>query len=271
MEPDRRPTPTMESRPPFWAKALATLTGNLFLVLGSALLGTISLLVSWIPPRGSWVFGVSRLWARLLLTASWVRVEARYDPALDPGASYVFLANHQSMFDIPALFVTVPGQIRMMAKKSLFQIPVFGWAMKAGGYIPIDRGDRSTARQSFTAAVAHLRKGTSIFLFPEGTRATTDELLPFERGGFLMAMKSGLPIVPVGIRGTRAIQHKGNWAIRPGKVTVSFGAPLDPAAYGIRRKNELIHEVRRQVAEMAGLRLPEGEGGPPEVESGGEA
>ena len=98
--------PIMETRPRFWAKALATLTGNLFLVLGSALLGTISVLVSWIPPRGSWVFGVSRLWSRLLLTASWVRVEARYDPALDPGASYVFLANHHSMFDIPSLSQT---------------------------------------------------------------------------------------------------------------------------------------------------------------------
>lgn len=256
--------PSMETRPPLWAKALTTLTGNLFLVLGSFVLGWISILVSWLPPRGSWMFALCRLWGRLLLTASWVRVEARYDPALAPGASYVFLANHQSMFDIPALFVTVPGQIRMLAKRSLFRIPIFGWSMWAGGFIPVDRRDRSSARHSFASAVAHLRKGTSILLFPEGTRALTDELLPFERGGFLLAMKSGLLIVPVGIRGTRAVQHKGNWAIRPGSVTISFGAPIDPAAYGVRRKQELIHEVRRQIAGMAGLRLPEeaGEGEP---------
>jgi 1-acyl-sn-glycerol-3-phosphate acyltransferase len=241
----------------FWAKALATFTGNLFLLVGSVLLGVISTLVSWIPPRGNWSFGVSRIWGRLLLTASWVRVEARYDAALDPGASYVFLANHQSMFDIPALFVTVPGQIRMFAKRSLFRVPIFGWAMAAGGFIPVDRGDRSTARESFAAAVARLRGGTSILLFPEGTRSTGDTLLPFERGGFLLAMKSGLPIVPVGIRGARAIQHKGNWAIRPGKVTVSFGAPIDPATFGVRRKSELIAEVRHQVATLAGLSLPE--------------
>lgn len=244
------------------ATVLATITGNLFLVVGSIVCGILSILVSWVPPRGSWFFGVCRLWGRLLLAASWVRVKAEYDPALDPGASYVFLANHQSMFDIPSLFATVPGQVRMMAKRSLFRVPIFGWSMAAGGFIPVDRGDRSTAKESFASAVARLRGGVSILLFPEGTRSKTDALLPFERGGFLLAMKSGLPIVPVGIRGTRAVQRKGTWAIRPGRVTVTFGAPLDPAAYGVRRKNELIAEVRRRIAGMAGLTLPEetGEG-----------
>jgi 1-acyl-sn-glycerol-3-phosphate acyltransferase len=247
-----------DRRPSLPYVVFATVAGDLFLLIGSVLLAALTLLVSWIPPRGSWVTVICRLWARLLLTAGCIRVEAHYDPALDPEASYVFLANHQSMFDIPALFVTVPGQIRMLAKRSLFRIPIFGWAMAAGGFIPVDRGDRSTAKRSFGAAVTRLRQGTSILMFPEGTRSQTDELLPFERGGFLLALKSGLPIVPVGIRGTRAIQPKGNWAIRPGAVTVRFGAPIDPAAFGVRRKGALIGEVRRQVADLAGLRLPEG-------------
>jgi 1-acyl-sn-glycerol-3-phosphate acyltransferase len=195
-----------DRRPSLPYVVFATVAGDLFLLIGSVLLAALTLLVSWIPPRGSWVTVICRLWARLLLTAGCVRVEAHSDPALDPEASYVFLANHQSMFDIPALFVTVPGPIRMLAKRSLFRIPIFGWA----------------------------------------------------RGGFLLALKSGLPIVPVGIRGTRAIQPKGNWAIRPGAVTVRFGAPIDPAAFGVRRKGALIGEVRRQVADLAGLRLPEG-------------
>jgi 1-acyl-sn-glycerol-3-phosphate acyltransferase len=236
--------------------ALATFTGNLFLVLGSLILGTLATLVSWIPPRGSWMFGLARIWSRCLLAASGVRVQTHYAAELQPGASYVFLSNHQSLFDIPALLATCPGQVRFMAKRSLFRIPIFGWALAAGGFIPIDRGDRRTARQSFATATARLRGGVSILLFPEGTRAMTGTLLPFQRGGFLLALKTGLPIVPVGIQGSRAVQRRGNWAIRPGEIVVRYGAPLRPADYGLRRKGELIAEVRRQVASMAGLELP---------------
>lgn len=236
---------------------LGTLSGNAFLVMGSLIFSVFAILLSWVPPRGSWMFGVARLWARCLLTASAVRLEATYDPALEPGQSYVFLCNHQSLFDIPVLLTTCPGQVRMMAKRSLFHIPLFGWGLYAGGFIPIDRGDRSTARQSFAAALSRLKDGTSILLFPEGTRAKTDMLLPFQRGGFLLAMKTGLPIVPVGIRGSRAVQPKGSFAIRPGPIAVHYGAPISAAEYGVRRKTELIAEVRRRVAGLAGLGLPE--------------
>lgn len=240
-------------RPPLWLTALATFTGNLFLLVGSTLLAVVTLLVAWIPPRGTWSFAVMRIWSSSVLGASLVRVEVRYAPELAPGKSYVFLSNHQSLFDIPVLIATSPGQIRMVAKRSLFQIPLFGWALKAGGFIPVDRADRSTATQTFAAASARLRQKTSILLFPEGTRSLDDTLLPFQRGGFLLALKSGLPIVPVGIRGSRAIQRRGSFAIRPGTVTVTYGAPIDPAAYGLRRKKELTAEVRRRIAEPAGL------------------
>ena len=237
--------------------ALGTLAGNGFLLVGTLIFSVFAILLSWLPPRGNWMFGVARLWSRCLLTASAVRLEASYDPALEPGKSYVFLSNHQSLFDIPVLLTTSPGQVRMMAKRSLFRIPLFGWGLYAGGFIPIDRGDRSTARQSFAAALARIRNGTSILLFPEGTRSTTDSLMPFQRGGFLLAMKTGLPIVPVGIRGSRAVQRKGSFAIRPGRIEVRYGAPIPAADYGVRRKGELIGEVRRQVAGLAGLELPE--------------
>ena len=227
----KREYPRLMEKPAPLLTVLATFTGNLFLVLGSFILSILATLVSWIPPRGNWTFGVARIWSRCLLTASAVRVEARYDPAIEPGRSYVFLCNHQS----------------------LFRVPFFGWGLWAGGFIPIDRGDRSTARKSFSSAVARLRAGTSILLFPEGTRSMTETLLPFERGGILLAIKMGLPIVPVGVRGTRAVQPKGSVAIRPGKVEVAYGAPISCAEYGIRRRAELTAEVRRQVAALAGL------------------
>ena len=243
--------------PPPWLTVLGSVSGNAYLLLGSFIFSLLAMLVSWVPPRGSWTFGVSRLWSRCLLTASAVRLEATYDPALEPGKSYVFLCNHQSLFDIPVLLTTCPGEVRMMAKRSLFRVPFFGWSLYAAGYIPIDRGDRSTARNSFASALARIQAGTSILLFPEGTRSTTDTLLPFQRGGFLLAMKTGLPIVPVGIRGSREVQPKGSFAIRPGRIEVHYGAPLSVADYGVRRKGELIREVRRQVADLAGLELPE--------------
>jgi 1-acyl-sn-glycerol-3-phosphate acyltransferase len=243
-------TPTR--RPPFWLTAAATLTGSLFLVLGSLVLAVAAIAVSWIPPRGNWSFGVMRVWSAALLAAGMVRVEVRYAPELEPGRSYVFLANHQSLFDVPALIATLPGQVRMVAKRSLFQIPLFGWALKASGTIPVDRADRSTARQTFASAAARLRDGTSILIFPEGTRSTTGALLPFQRGGFLLALRSGLPIVPVGIRGSREIQHPKGLTIRPGTVVVTYGAPLDTADYGLRRRQELTEQVRARIAALAG-------------------
>ena len=236
-----------------------TLSGNFWLVFASLIMGALTVPASLVPPRGSWGFILMRLWARGLLKASGVQVAIDLPDAIDRRASYVLLANHQSMFDIPALLSTVPGPVRMLAKRSLFRLPFFGWALYAAGFVPVDRGDKSKARQAFSAASDRLRAGTSILLFPEGTRTRTGELLPFQRGGFLLAIRHGLPVIPVGIRGTRQIQPRGNWAIRPGPVEIRFGAPIDTAAYGIRRKDELIAEVERQVAELAGL-APENAG-----------
>jgi 1-acyl-sn-glycerol-3-phosphate acyltransferase len=243
----------LPSSQPTWRTALATLTGNLYLVAGSALFAILTLLVAWVPPRGSWSFAFMRIWANGVLAASGVRVEVHVAPELEPGKSYVFLANHQSLFDIPVVIATSPGQLRMVAKQSLFRIPLFGWALRAGGFISVDRADRSTATRTFASAFAHLRTGTSVLLFPEGTRSLDDTLLPFQRGGFLLALKSGLPIVPVGIRGSRAVQSPKSFAIHPGTIVVTYGAPIDPADFGLRRKRELNREVRRRIADSAGL------------------
>ena len=238
--------------------AVATAAGNLYLVVGTFVLSIFAVLLCWGPQRDAAAFAIARLWSRGILTSSGVRLKASYDPRLDPGASYVFLANHRSLFDIPVLLLSSPGQVRLVAKRSLFRIPLFGWAMAVGGFIPVDRVDRSTARETYSQAIAKLRHGTSVALFPEGTRAKGDVLLPFQRGGFLIAMRSGLPIVPVGIRGTRAIRSTRGLAIHPGVATVAYGAPIDPGDYGIRRKGELAAEVRRRIAELAGVSAGEG-------------
>ncbi len=243
----------LSSSQPAWLTALATITGNLYLVGGTALFAILTLLVAWVPRR-SWPFAVIRIWANGVLAASGVRVEVHVAPELEPGKSYVFLANHQSLFDIPVVIATSPGQLRMVAKQSLFKIPLFGWALRAAGFISVDRDDRSTATRTFSSAFAQLRQGTSMLLFPEGTRSLDDTLLPFQRGGFLLALKSGLPIVPVGIRGSRAVQNQKSFVIHPKTVVITYGAPIDAADFGLRRKRELAAEVRRRIAGPAGLR-----------------
>jgi 1-acyl-sn-glycerol-3-phosphate acyltransferase len=233
---------------------LATLSGNLYLVVGSFFFGLLASVLGWIPPRGNWMFLCARAWSKGLLWASGVQVVAR-GARLEPHGRYIFMANHRSLFDIPVLIATLPGQVRFLAKQSLFRIPIFGWALKAGGFIPIDRQDRSRARDAFSAAVDRLAGGSSILLFPEETRALDHRLLPFQRGGFLLALKSGLPIVPVGIRGTLEVQRRGSLAVRPGRVEVEYGEPMPIGSFAVSRKKELIDSVRARVAELAKAEL----------------
>lgn len=235
---------------------LATVTGNLYLLFGTIFFSVLSILAAPIPPRGNWTNRVARLWAKGLLAASWIRLEVRNAPSggeLTGNADrFVIMANHQSLFDIPALLAAIPGQSRFIAKSSLFKIPVFGWAMALGGFIPVDRKDRSTARASFASALDRLSRGASIVLFPEESRSLDGKVRPFRRGGFLMALKSGLPIVPVGIHGTLAVQSRRSFLIRPRTVTVHFGEVVPLAGRSIRDLRGLAAEVREKVAILAG-------------------
>ena len=161
------------------------------------------------------------------------------------------MANHQSLFDIPALIVTLPGQTRFLAKRSLFQIPLFGWAIKLGGFVTIDREDGRRAQGAFAVAAKRLAAGKSILVFPEATRSEDGRLLPFKRGGLLLAIKSGLPIVPVGIQGSLQVQPKSRFSIRPMPIRVQYGSPIDVAEYGVRQRKELESEVRQRIAKLA--------------------
>jgi 1-acyl-sn-glycerol-3-phosphate acyltransferase len=234
---------------------LATLTGNLYLVFGTLFFSVVSILVAPIPPRGNWTNRAARMWARGLLWSSWIRLEVRGREVVGapagPSDRFVIMANHQSLFDIPALLVAIPGQSRFVAKRSLFRIPVFGWAMALGGFIPVDRKDRSTAKDSFTAALDKLARGASIVVFPEEIRSLGGKVLPFRRGGFLMALKSGLPVVPAGVHGTLAVQSRRSFLIRPQTVTVRFGEAMALAGRSIRELPAVTAEVRARVAALA--------------------
>lgn len=229
--------------------AFFTVLGNLGLIVATILFGVPAMILGWLPPRGRWMYLCARLWSHALLWTAGVRVRRRFEVPLDPKKGYVFMANHQSLMDIPVLLTTLPGETRMLAKKGLFQIPVFGWSLKAGGFIPVDRGNRAAAKETFQAAIRCLEEGHSVLVFPEETRSKDGELLPFKPGGFLMALKTGFPIVPVGIEGTLTIRRRDSLVIQPGKVEISYGRPIEISDYGVRDRKQLTDEVRQRILE----------------------
>ncbi|HXT20811.1 MAG TPA: lysophospholipid acyltransferase family protein [Thermoanaerobaculia bacterium] len=239
------------------ASLLFTATGNLYLVFGTTFFTFLTIAVGWIPlPRGGRVFfWLARWWSRLLLWSSGVLVRAEWDVTLPRDGLYVFLSNHQSLFDIPVLLATLRHPARFLAKRELFSIPFFGWALKTGGFIPVERGGKS-AGESFRAAAERVRRGGSVLLFPEETRSPDGRLLPFKRGGFLLAQKAGLPMVPVGIRGTLGVRPRSSYRIHPGRAQVRYGEPLPPPGSGRGGSAASIAEVRTRIAELAGVEAP---------------
>jgi 1-acyl-sn-glycerol-3-phosphate acyltransferase len=232
------------------ASLVRTVLAAVYLLFGSGLFATLSIASAWLPRGGDWVFFWARCWSRGWLAAAGVRLSVSSEVPLSRPDNYVFMANHQSALDIPVLLASLPVSTRFMAKRELFRIPVFGWAIRAGGFIPVDRRDRASARQSFQAAIARLRGGASVFVFPEETRSTDGTLLPFQRGGFLLAMKSGTPIVPVGVVGTSRVQRRGGLLVHPGPVEVRYGRPVAIGGARVGGKADFIAEVRQEIERL---------------------
>lgn len=172
----------------------------------------------------------------------------------DGSEPFVVMSNHQSLYDIPVLFQSVPGRLRMVAKAELFKVPVWGRAMLAAGFIRIDRGDREQAAEELrTTGGSLLASGVRVWIAPEGTRSKTGEVGEFKSGGFRMALALGARILPVAIEGTRRVLPAKGFAVQRGqRVSVTILPPIDPAAYGIDRRKELIAGVRRAIVEALG-------------------
>ncbi|MCG8459057.1 MAG: 1-acyl-sn-glycerol-3-phosphate acyltransferase [Holophagales bacterium] len=241
------------------ASTFYTVLGNAVLVLATAVFGPLASVFGWLPPRGRWMYLCARLWSRVYLWGSGVRLRSVFEEPLDSRCGYIFMANHQSMYDIPALIAGMPGEVRFLAKKSLFKIPVFGWALSAGGFVPVDRGNRQAASETYQRATRILESGRSILIFPEETRSADGRLLPFKRGGAVLAAKTGFPIVPVGIRGTRDVRPKGSLLVHPGPVVVRYGKPIEVEGHDAGTRDAALTRVRSAIE---GLIEPESEAAP---------
>lgn len=190
----------------------------------------------------------SRGWARWVLWSSGchVRIEGLEHVRLDE--PQILACNHVSWFDVFALAAEIPKRYRFVAKKELGQIPIFGRAWKAAGHISVDRGDRASAITSLDQAGALIKKDhSSVVIFPEGTRSETGSLLPFKKGAFMLALRTGVAIVPVAVLGTRRILPKHGWRVRPGPIIVRFGEPIATAGHDDQSREALIATVRARI------------------------
>lgn len=194
-----------------------------------------------------------RLWARSLVRAAGIDLQTERMETLDPKQRYILVANHYSYFDIPCLLAAVPQPIRFMAKISLFKIPIFGWAIGKAGFIPIDRKNRRTAVKSFDMAAERIRRGNTIVIFPEEGRSRERMMRPFQRGAFLLAIKSQLPMVPIAIDSTYDIFRVGAKRITAGRVTLRVGTPIATEGVSVRDKERLAQESRAQIETMLGV------------------
>ncbi len=174
-----------------------------------------------------------------------VTVEGREN--IPPGAC-LFAANHTSNADAPAIVGAIPRRISIIGRKSLFDIPVVGMAFRLAKFVPIDRENRDAALASVKQAVEYAREGFSFLVYPEGTRSPDGRLRRFKKGSFAIAIEAGIPIVPVACSGAHRIMPKNSLIVRPGKVTVKFGKPIDASAYTVEQRDELARIVHDAVA-----------------------
>jgi 1-acyl-sn-glycerol-3-phosphate acyltransferase len=226
---------------------LITVRSALLVVIGvaiTAFMSVCALLFPMISPGENKAHRIANLWARMLLKLTHIRVRVAGLENVLMNRPQIFMVNHQSDFDILIVLAHIPGQFRWIVKKELFKIPVFGKAMKSAGYIEIDRQNHERAMKSLEEAAQKIREGKSVVTFPEGTRSKDGKIKPFKQGIFHLAIRAGVPIVPISIIGAHEIMPKRSLKIRPGEITMIIDRAVDVSGYTIETRSELIERIR---------------------------
>ena len=184
-------------------------------------------------------------WSGDIVRRAGLRIEVRGADHAGGAEPLIVMSNHQSIYDVPVLFQSIPGRLRMVAKAELFEIPIWGRAMIAAGFVRVERQHHDRAVESLRAATSLLTNGTRLWIAPEGTRSVTGELLPFKSGGFRMAIDTGTPILPVGLWGTRDALPAHGFRVRPNqRARVVMRPRIDPRPYGLDGRKQLVADVR---------------------------
>jgi 1-acyl-sn-glycerol-3-phosphate acyltransferase len=209
-------------------------------------LGTISILSSLVDSSGDFGHRCARAWAWLILRTTGVRVTVQGLEKLDANRSYVFASNHQSIYDIPIVFASLPHQLRIVSKASLGRFPFLGWHLSRTGHLLVDRANPGASIVKKMARLVHGSR--SLIVFPEGTRSTTGALARFKGGMFLVAIDAGLPVVPVSISGSRHVMLRGRLMTCPGDVMMTIHDPIPTAGTGRGAAREISGRVRDVIA-----------------------
>jgi 1-acyl-sn-glycerol-3-phosphate acyltransferase len=218
--------------------------------VSTIVLGTLSLAVSFFDGTGNTQHRLARLWGRILLAASFIHVRVEGLEKLDPNAVYVFAANHASLMDIPAILARLPFQFRFFAKLGLYRIPFIGTHLRRAGHLPVNRSSVRASLKSMTegARIIANRK-VSVLLFPEGGRCPQG-LREFKEGAAYIAIKAGVPVVPMALVGMREKLPMGSIHLRSGEVALRIGAPVETTGMDIGDRVALTHRLYREVADM---------------------
>ena len=220
----------------------------LFVFPWTFLCSIIALLSTFIERSGRTYHKVALFWSKVSLLTAGVKVEVAGSELIPRDQPIIFMGNHQSNFDILALFQAIPIRFNWLAKEELFKIPLFGRSMQSAGYIPINRGDGRDSLKSIDRAAQLVRGGTSIVIFPEGTRSNDGNLLPFKRGGFVLAAKAGVPIIPFSISGSMKVNPPDNiFCILPGVIRIKFSPPVRTTLNGAKQQISIMDQVRTAI------------------------
>src|SRR3954447_9124977 len=212
-------------------------------------LGSASLLSTLFDRRGNFGHRCARAWSWLILKNTGVTVAIDGLERLHPSRSYVFAANHQSIYDIPILFASLPFQLRIIAKQSLGRIPFMGWHLSRTGHVLVDRSKPGAGVVKKMGRL--VREGHSLIVFPEGTRSTDGSVGRFKGGSFVIALQAGLPVVPITVIGSRHVMFRGELMVRPGRVQVIVHEPIDTTNVPREAAREFASSVRDVVASSA--------------------
>ena len=192
---------------------------------------------------GNFAFNLSKLWSRIILATSFVKVRIEGRNRIKKGQVYVIVANHQSYYDIPAILIALDIQFRWVITQGIRKIPLFGWALSSFHNIFVDRSNPFRAMKSIYRGMAHLPQGVSIMIFPEGGLTVDESVRPFKEGGFMMAVEKGWPVLPVAVTGSRTVYSTIRHGVSPGTIRVEIGDPIDVTPYN--------HDSLKMLAERA--------------------
>ncbi len=205
------------------------------------------IVLSLIDGKGTLVHYIGKFWSLFNLHLTGTRLTVKGREKIERGEPYIVMSNHQSLFDVWALIGRIPLQIRWIVKIELRKIPVFGYALERMGHIYIDRGNHENTYRGLDVAAERIKGGTSVIIFPEGTRSRDGRLLRFKKGGAFLAIKAGVSILPVTVNGGRFALPKGTMALMPGKMEIIVGDPIDPGKYGEEDQEKLMNDVKSAI------------------------